>query len=275
MLIIILFIILASIDSFEYLKQYNYFYKEAEELIKQGYTQLTLPVKIDTFSLFWSFITGGKSSIIQFIYPLVLILIGTLSFHSILQSEFFKNIIIRKDYKKFVIKEVLKTYKTSLIIPIFLIILFIISMITTDFNFIPHCTMSMINEECITISNSERVIDLLYKTLNLILISLSFINVGIIVNKKNNSFILSTVISYIIIIIYQIFVSVIAGPILSKVFNSDFFGNGLTMFSFWHYDSGVNAIYMFIYAGVMFFITLFILFLTYRKKENVIIDAEK
>lgn len=273
--VIVLFLALALIDSIEYLKQYNYFYEETANLIDSGYTQLKLPSKIDTFSLFWNSITAGKSSIIQFVYPLILVLVGTLSFHSILQSGFFKNIILRKEYSKYMLKGVLNSWKASLLIPVFIIIVLIASMITTDFNFTPSCAMSMINEECITISNSTRTVDLICKIVNLILFSLSCINIGLIFCKKNNNFILSTIISYIMVIIYQIFVSVILGPLLSKIFNSNFFINGLTMFSFWYYDSSVNALYMFIYGSILFLLTTLILFLTYKKKEDVIINAEK
>jgi hypothetical protein len=81
--------------------------------------------------------------------------------------------------------------------------------------------------------------------------------------------------AYLAIIVYQIGAEIIVGPILSKLFNCNFFANGLTLFNFWYYDSGVTPLNMFIYSMILFIVTFVVLNLTYKSKEDVIIHAEK
>lgn len=274
-IIVIFFLFILGFESYKYLKQFNYYSEMTKQLIEAGNSNLEMPQKEDMFTKTWEFFRNGATSLIQFVYPLIVILVGTITFHSVIQSGFFKDVIARETYKKFYIKQFLNSWSASLLIPLFIILAIIFAGIICDFNVTPSCSMSMINSECSSLSIKGEIIKLLYTTINLVLASIACINVGLITAKKNKNFALSVILSYLIIIIYQVIVSVIVGPLLYEIFNNNFFANGLTLFSFWYYDDGVNALNMFIYGLVLAIATSYMLYLTYKSKENVVINAEK
>jgi hypothetical protein len=204
----------------------------------------------------------------------LLIILGCSTFHKKLHIGFFKNIIVRENFKKYINKEIFTSFKASILIPILILITFIFSCVVTKFNFNLNNYLSM-TSNIVERKISSEIISMVLMTLNLFIVSLACINVGLIFTKKNKNFIISSMLAYLAIIVYQIGAEIIVGPILSKLFNCNFFANGLTLFNFWYYDSGVTPLNMFIYSMILFIVTFVVLNLTYKSKEDVIIHAEK
>lgn len=276
LIIILLLTVVLVIDSITYLNNYNNSVQISEKFQQEGH-EIQIPSHMDVFTKQNDYFRNGISVIIQFLYPLLLIIIGCVAFHKKIHSGFFKNIIVRENFKKYINVEILKSWKASLLIPLFVVITFLFSCIITQFNFDlnSHNSSGMILNVANERSIASETIKIILMTINLFIVSIACINVGLLFSKKNKNFIVSSVISYLVIIVYQIAAAIIVGPILSNIFNSDFFANGLTLFNFWHYDSGVTAINMFIYAILLLIITSYILKRTYENKENVVINAEK
>lgn len=257
-LVILFFMILLIVDSSSYLKNHKEMIKLNEIYQKEG-KEIEFQ-HMNVFEKQSEYFRDGKCVLIQFLFPILVIIIGCFSFHENLHSGFFKNIVSRVNFKQYIKKSIFNSWKAAFIIPVFFIISFVFSCLVTNFNF------------------SGRQIGLetiLFMIVNLMIVSVSCINIGLIFSRKNKNFIIMAIFSYLFIIVYQIAMEIIIGPILASILNSLFFANGLTLFSFWYYDSGVTIINMFIYAMVLFCITGFFLKLTYKNMEEVVIDAEK
>lgn len=264
------------IDSISYINYYNKLMQTYDEMLKQGY-ELEKPGHIDVFTKLEDYYQNGSFVIIQFIYPLLLIILGTLIFHKKIHSGFFKNVITRQNFKKYLKIEYFNACKASLLIPILILITFVFSCFVTNFNF--DLTSldygGVILNQSMTRSLFSEVKLMIMMMFNLFIVSLACINIGLVFVKNNKNFIISSILSYLVIIIYQIVVEIIIGPILSDIFNSNFFANGLTLFSFWYYDSGVTPLLMFLYAMLLFVFSFLLVKNTYKDKEDVIIYAEK
>lgn len=223
------------------------------------------------------FYLNSFSSIIQFLFPLVAIILGCRNFHQKLHSGFIKNQIINSGYKKVILKEYFDSFKNPII---FLLIFFgtniIVSMLVSKFNFqfISTSDFFVFFDGKATILNF--LISYTFYIFNLILLSIIFVNIGLIFSKTNKNFWISAVISYLIIIVYTVASEIIIGPMIFVYIDDVFFRNGMhIMFSIWGYDNGVTPIKIMIYEFILLLITGISCFLTYRNKESVIIHAEK
>lgn len=274
LLMIILILLMLTIDSIIYKCQYNRDIEYAEKLSFNG--QSIIVRHPDVFSKQEGYFKDGITVSIQFVYPLLLIVLGSYMFHKKIHSGFFKNVLARKKYNEYINIEMLKSWSAAFLIPIFIVLSFVFSCIVTNFNFdLMSWQANMFTGAIVNKTVISEILRFTQITINLFVISLVCVNVGLIFARKNKNFILSCVLGYLVIIVYQIIVAVIVGPILSNVFNNDFFANGLTLFNFWYYDSGVTFINMFIYSMILFIITTILFKIIYKDKENVIIDAEK
>lgn len=274
--LIIIFLILGLLifDSISYLNEYNKLVEAANFYIQSGY-DVDIPEKMNVISKVNDYFRNGSLVIIQYIFPLLLVVCGTYLFHQKFHSGFFKNEIIRGNYSKFKVKELFSSWKSAFLIPIIIFMSFIFALFVCDFNFNAVTNIYDISDNAQIISTNQLVKDLVLRTFNLSIVSIFCINIGIIFSKKNKSFILTAILSYLFIVVYQLLCELIIGPILSKIFNLSFFANGLTLFNFWYYDYGVNWLNMFVYALILVFISTLVIFKIYRNKEDVIIDAEK
>jgi hypothetical protein len=273
LIIILLLTAVLVIDSITYMKNYDKSILIYEQMKQEGY-ELAIPTHMDVFTKQNDYFQDGLFVIVQFIYPLLLIILGCSTFHKKLHSGFFKNIIVRENFKKYINKEIFTSWQASILIPILILITFIFSCVVTKFNFNLNNYLNM-TSNIVERKISSEIISMVLMMLNLFIVSLACINVGLVFTKKNKNFIISSMLAYLAIIVYQIGAEIIVGPILSNIFNCNFFANGLTLFNFWYYDSGVTPLNMFIYSILLFIVTFVVLNLTYKSKEDVIIHAEK
>ena len=274
LIIFALILIFLIIDSVSYLNEYNEQVEMAEFFAASGY-DIDIPEKMNVISKVNDFFRNRSLAMIQYVFPLLVIVCGVYGFHQKIHSGFFKNEVIRKDYKKYKIKELLSSWKAMSLIPLIVLCSFVFALFVCDFDFSGVIDLYDIAEEGKVITTKELALDLILRTFNLSIVSIFCINIGIIFSKKNKSFILTTILSYLFIVVYQLLCELVVGPILSNLFNSSFFANGLTMFNFWYYDYGVNWLNMFIYALILVIISTLVVFRIYHNKEDVIIDAEK
>lgn len=272
LIIFALILIFLIIDSISYLNEYNEQVEMAEFFAASGY-DVDMPEKMNVISKVNDYFRNRSLAMIQYVFPLLVIVCGVYGFHQKIHSGFFKNEVIRKGYKKYKIKELLSSWKAMILIPLIVLCSFIFALFVCEFNF--SDVIDLLAEGGKVITTKELALDLLLRTFNLSIVSIFCINIGLIFSKKNKSFILTTILSYLFIVVYQLLCELIIGPALSNLFNSSFFANGLTLFNFWYYDYGVNWLNMFIYALTLVVISTLVVFRIYHNKEDVIIDAEK
>ena len=201
----------------------------------------SVPARLDTFSLMNNFICSGATRIMTFVFPAIILLLSSIG---------------RVDTKK----KYFKSLSSVLIIPVFYIMLFIASMIASHFNFNPTSTIYIYSPVPGTTISSQ-LLSTLEIIINLMLISISVINVGLIVKKYIPNYYISNIVSFVFIVIYEAVADLVIGPLLTNLFHTNFFINGLTLFDFWYYRVGVTFINMFIYS----IISLLVTSLVYKK----------
>lgn len=258
--------ILLAIDTNQYIKQYKENYKIAKEYAEssgEAFDDSLFP-RENVVNMIEIYFNDGYFSVIQLVLPILFIVIGVKRFHSKIHSGYIKNELIRRPYSKVLIKEIILSYKGLVIIPIIVFMCFVFACLTTKFNF----------EITFTGENWYYVIMWI---VNMLIIAISIINVGLILSRNNNNFIVTCLESFLLIFGYQVIAELVGSSILSKLTGDSFYANGLTFFAFWngYCDGGVTPIKMNIYAFILTFIsTIFVIF-NYIKKEKVIIYAEK
>ncbi len=278
-LVTLLFIVLLGIDSYNYLDNYQKSKDYAKKLeIQYGY-QVGEVRHLNIFEKTDDYLRHGISSSVSFFMPIFAILIGCFLFHKKTHSGFFKHEIIRKPYKNYIWNEIIYSWKAVILIPIFLILCFLASGIVTNFNFdytyfnniFPAIDLMKSGVDS-TVAN---ILYLLLLFVNLSIGTITCINVGLVFMKKNHNFLVATVFAYLFIIVYQIVAEIIAGPILSEIFNNTFFANNVTYFALWLFSSFPIGFGILSYNLLLFGVTILWLWKSYKNKEDVIIYAEK
>lgn len=232
--------------------------------------------KIDVYNAFVDIITNSKLNMLQLILPIIVIIPSLYNFFLLLKSGFFKDILLRKSYNKFMFKEILKSYISSFIIPIILIFLF--SLVSIHFkNFDINYTYNNILGSAMMISEKYLEIPGLFimcYIFNLWLISIFFINVGLIFINKNKNFILMVLFSFLSIMTFQIIFEVFLGMFLSNLFNNYLFLNLFSIYNLWVY-SNTDLLGVTIYVISLVIISSIMVYLTFKNKEKVVIENEK
>lgn len=237
-----------------------------------------MPMMYDTYTLFSYIVVDSPLGIIMFVMPFILMLCGVYNFYAKTKSGFFKNEFMRRKYAKNMIKNVLDSWKSVIIIPLFIIIIFLGCYIVSG-NFDINKTIefygySLINRRYLNILPIYFIV----YTINLILVGIFYINIAIIVAKKNSNLFVTLVQSYLIFIIVGIMTEVIVGTGLESLFpqlKAYYLANSLSIFNFWVYSNVMSLWFMFLFAFILFAISTIILFLKYRNKESVCLEIDK
>lgn len=270
--ITLLFAICLIIDSKKYLDFYQS-HVDLAEYLKQEDPEILVPSHFNVTDKMKGYYRDDTASLIQFLFPLFVIMIGCYEFHNKLHSGFIKNVIMKEKYTKYLKREIFCAWKAAWFLPTVFLLIFVFSCFITNFNF--SNTNSFFPLESTQPSMLLQLFEQLILCLNLTFVSIACINVGLLVSKKSEHFIFTVILSYVILVIYQVFVEIIIGPILRDIFHSNFFVNNLTLFGFWFYGASATPLMMGLYAFLLIGITCFLLKLAYKNKENVIIYAEK
>ncbi len=176
------------------------------------------PIIDDTYTLFSRIVVDETLRPIMFVMPFLVMLCGVYTFYSKLKSGFFKEECMRRSYKKNVLFNVLDSWKNVIIIPVFLITMFVGCYIVTG-NFDIYRTNdfhggTLINEQYLEILPTYCFI----YGINLILVGLFFINITLILAKKNSNLFVTLVQSYLVFIVVNLFTEVLIGCGLENIF---------------------------------------------------------
>ena len=118
------------------------------------------PIMYDTYSLFSYIIVDSPLAIIMYVMPFIIMLCGIYNFYSKIKTGYFKDECMRRKYKKNLIVNILSSWKNAIIVPIFIIMVFVGCYITTrsfDINkTIEFYDYSLINRQYLDIRSEER-----------------------------------------------------------------------------------------------------------------------
>lgn len=180
-----------------------------------------------------------------------------------------KNSLTRQSYRKTISKLFLDAYKSAFIFPLITIIAFIVCYLATGtFNYGNMWQKSTMNNPSLFMFTY---------LLKIIIISLLYVNINLLVCRKNHNFIISMIKSYLVFIGLEIFLEIIVSMLILHIIFKTEFGLFLNIISiFTLYDNFKNGLFYSIIIPLIFLvISTFILYKAYKNKEKLIIECEK
>lgn len=179
----------------------------------------------------------------------------------------------RCNYKTSLFKYFKKAYKPIFIIPVLIIMSFIIAYLFTGnfkvgteyINSIPWST-NLINKPFIFMA---------LFILNSLILSILYINISLIIVRKNHNFFVALILSFLLFYGYDIFLEIFVGGIIfTSILHSDF-GVVSNILNIATFNDVLGTIAPFIIPTISLIISFIILFFMYKDKEKLIIDCEK
>lgn len=287
----LLILILASF--FKYFKDYySYapYYYDLEEKCKNGNNDSCIEFEekykfvlnpkekfqqVDTITLTSEIIETGYFSILQWISPLVVIILVVDSFHKYLSSGIFKYYLNRMSYKKYLKRIMFMSLKSSFVLPLSLILVFLISAVLTGFNFniTEFATMSPFYYD---FKYNHFIVYEIIICILIFLMSLLYGNLAVICSKRNKSSLITIVISYIAFLMVDIFVYVVFyALILNQVFGFKNMTDYFNITGYWFFDQNMNYVALILIASLITLASYIVVYFSYRSKEKLIYENEK
>ncbi len=216
---------------------------------------------------------GIASYIFPYFIPLLVIFPITYKLSEEFRSKYIKNYLQRKEYKEYIKNIIKRSYKYILIVPILLLSFAVVAAICSKFNFDPRydIALSRLSSEIGTYYNKP------FFYISYILIILFnigiYINIGLIILRKNKNFFVALIESFVAIYIFLCFTFIIIGLGIQKIFNIPAESLNLLEIYTW---SNINNISLYLIVNVIYFIVSFTLVvIAYKNKEKFIKECEK
>lgn len=233
-------------------------------------------VKRDTLTTMFDIIFEGKILDLSIFGIIIVIFPAIYNFSKKLKSGFFKNELMRLEYKKYIKKSILKTYKYALIFPIFMIFLFIVSyFISGNFN-LEETLKNAPGTFFIGDDNMRNMpIFLPLFIINFLFISVFWINISLIVLKKAKNYISTLLISFLVFLSFELLIEILIGQLLPLILPK--FKNlylYFALFNIWDYKDVNNLFMKSLIIFIYMLISIFIVKKIYKNKEEVILYNE-
>jgi len=205
----------------------------------------------------------------NFILIFFVVISSTYYISKYLKNNILSNDLTRQSYKKIKTKLLICSWLPALVIPIISIFKLIVFYVMTK-NFDYSASVIMWQES--SLSN----VGLFFISYILISLfdSLIYSNVSLIVIRKKHNFILSSLLSYLVIIGVELFLEIVVNMLIcTNIFHSEI-GVVFNIINFGCFNDSYGIFIPLVVSIVIFFITLIIVCLIYKNKEKVIIDCE-
>lgn len=231
--------------------------------------------KLDAITLTGEILRNTIFIIIQPLSALLIIIAVIGRNHKELKSGMIRNILIRKEYKKYILEKIKSVALISLIMPLILIIIFIISCIITKFNFTPNIEKIKNTYVYFEWKYDNYILYSFIVCLVQYLLSFSYGVIGLISCFKNKSTIVSIIISYISAIILSLFVYIVIGVfILNNIFHIDA-AVDLNILGSWYFYENTNYFIVICNAFFIFLSLLSYFLISTKNKERLVLENEK
>ena len=188
-------------------------------------------------------------------------------------SKYLKNNIVtydltRENYKKIKHKLLINAYIPALAITIFTIIkLIIFYLITNNFNYSEGLGWNLSNL-------ANPLLFLLVYVLIVLFDALIYSNISLIVTRKIHNFIITSILSYLVVFGIELFLEIVLSAIIcTSLFNSDI-GIVFNIINFGNFNDSYGLLLPLIVQVVIYIITSIIVYISYKNKENLVIDCE-
>lgn len=257
----------------ENLKSYNECKENLHDKIYCYYNGTLYKQRNDTVSTFGMITSNLYKSMgyLQILAPLFIMISSSCLFHKALRKGLLKNCLLRTGYKGFIKKNYIRALGSSLILPFFLLFVFIISFIISG-NFDYKYGMKVYSFTTFGVSNHEHwKIFLIVYMLNFILHGIFWINIGLYNCKYNKNVAISIILSY---FEYVLFCAIFELELEKGIFSGTKYSMYFNLSNIWVY-SGVTLIGMIIISLFLAVVSTIMVYLAYKNKEDVLMEIEK
>lgn len=258
--------------NYEYCKYY-FNDKQLELYIKNQDPKLRYK-KYDAITLTCTIVEHTMFSCLQFFSPLLIAIAVLGTIHSEFSSGMFENYLLRMDYKKYLKSTYKIAIKASLITPISLILVFLLSSIFSGFN----SDISQVDTSLSVYSKFKYSHFLLYGSiicLTQFFISLLYSNIALYCCSKNKNKLVAIIMSYITFLSVYLFIYVVIYAfIINKILGFKGLTDYFSITGYWFF-AGSDCVIALIVSFILQLISFGILYGCYHKKGQVVMAYEK
>lgn len=253
----------------------NYRDREYLEFYIKTFSPKKTYSELDAITLTCRVVETTVFSVLQFISPLLVIICVVGLIHSEISSGMFKNYLLREEYGKYLKKLFLNILYVSLVIPLTLSIIFIVSCFITKFNF----NISD-NVKIISVYNTWKYNHFLFYGLAICFIqfvmSYCYGCIGLYSSFKNKNSIISVVVGYVYFIVFDLFVYIILyAGIINKLLGFKNMTDYFNITGYWFFNDGKSCIPVCIISLILLIVLIIFTYYKISNKEEVLLDNER
>ena len=230
--------------------------------------------KIDAITLTCEIVETTYFDLLQFFSPLLILIafIGTI--HSDFSSGMIKNYLTRMKYSDYLKKVSKLILKISLITPISLIIIFILSMIFTKFNF----NTSNVNPN-LTVYDAWKYNNFIFYGILICLIqffvNILYCNIGLYCCRQNKNKLIAIIMGYIIFLLVDLFIYIVLyAYIINQMFGFKELTDYFNITGYWFFNSSTKIGFVVLISSLLAIISSIFIYHFYKNKEAIINASE-
>lgn len=226
---------------------------------------------VDAITFYKIMTISGKTNYLNYTLIILISLCSCFTVCKLYKNKSIVNFLDRKKFSSVKIKMLLKCYMSSLVIIIPIILLWILCFINTcSVNY----AYAIKNFPIFWHVNYSPYLYVIFYIIAISLFCLFFINISLIIARKNHNIVVVVIESFLTFVGIDIFIEVVFGWIISNILYGEFTSrfNILNILSV-GYAKNLNE--MIILPLILYVISFVILYFTYKNKEKFIIDVEK
>lgn len=238
------------------------------------YASVNTRKTLDTITLSSEIIQNNLFSVIGFFFPLFIVILVVKSLSSDIKTKFYQSIILRKGYKKYLHSKLSEIFIYSLLYPVSLIIIVLISCFITEFNF----NIDSVNKGIAVYSKAIENHYQFYFIIVCIATYLTCIFYGLIAficYIKENNIIVAIIKSYLLCIVLGIFNYIIGNFIFGKIIKMDVYAGTFNIFGYASFNEINNYLLIFLNLLILLIIPSIYIVCKYRRKDKFYEEIEK
>lgn len=210
---------------------------------------------------------------LNFIAFLVVIIPSLYCVSNYLYNRVITNCLTRQSYKSFIKDFIRKAYKYYFILPVIMGVLILICLFYSEID--PAYSLS--NNYSIWQTNLifKPVLFVFLYLINITIYSLSYVNISLIVLRKQQNIIKAIILSVLVFVGIEVFLEIVVnGLIFGLVFKSEV-GNIFNIMNLLIFNINYVASKLLTFTISFFLLTFILVIILYKNKEKLIIDCEK
>lgn len=209
------------------------------------------------------------------IFGFLIVIIPTLiTICNILKNKYIINALTRESYIAFLKKFFKKAYRFIWILPLFAVIIFIICGFNTTFD----TGYAIYNNSSIWTSSfiNYPILFIVLYIFNLVMYSITYVNISLIVARKQHRYILTVILSLLLFLGIELFLEIVVNMLICNIilheYNIGIVINIMNLFTF-NDVLGIGILLLFTILATI--ISTIIVLLLYKDKEKLVISCEK